>query len=277
MATANTLRRMGVCLASGLLLASVGCGWTHGRYQSDPMLGSFNRPIAATPPIFTGGDPGVSPAYDTGARLGLGSPDVVMPQKLTDEHILILPTFQGGLNMGGFLRNGTAPGGSGGSASQMISPPVPTGNGGANFSRPLLQPLGGPRLSAVETESEHSAVFVPGVVAPLPANVTAASPHRNVFTSMSSGSSIEPNLPRPKADPVQEALKNPEQIATIEQANQVLTQCGAKTQALEQVPTGEWRFVCTMGDGIDHRRYESKHREPIEAVRAVLIQVSSEK
>jgi hypothetical protein len=265
-------RRIGLCLVAGLFCASVGCGWTHGRYQSDPMLGSFNRPIAATPPIFTGTDPGVSPAYDAGARIGLPSPDVAAPPKQTDDAGLIVPTYQGNIGMGNLFRGGAKNGG----ASGRFTTPVPTnGSGGVLFGRPIS--ANGARLPTVDGESDKTAMFTPGIVSPLPGNVAAATPPRGVHAALISGSSIEPNLPKPKVDPAQQALQNPQQVSTIEQAQSALSTCGARTQALEQTPTGEWRFVCTMGDGNDCRRYEAKHSEPIEAVRAVLFQVSSEK
>ncbi len=268
----TTGRRLGSCIAAALLLSSVGCGWTHGRYQTDPMLGNFNRPIAATPPIYTGGDPGVSPAYDTGARLGLPSPDVVGQR--SDGHSLIIPTHQGGLGMGGLLRGISNDG-----SPARFSTPLPTsGNGGgASFNRPSPQNIIGARLPAAESEAEKSSTFVAGMVSPLPNSALAAARSHDVYSVLRNGSSIVPDLPPAKADPVRQALKNPEQVATIEEAHSLLTTCGAKTQALEQSPTGEWRFVCTMGDGSDFRRYEAKHNEPIEAVRAVLLQVSNEK
>ena len=269
-------QRIRFCLVAGLLISSVGCGWTHGRYQSDPMLGNFNRPIAATPPIFTGGDPGVSPAYDTGVRLGLASPDVPSPQKNTDEHFFILPTYQGGLGIGNMFRGG---GGSSGSPGR-INTPAPTGGsgGGALFNRSSTVPGGvGARLPLLDTETDRSSTFVAGMVTPLPGSAVAAGRPRDVNAVLTNGSSIAADMPKPKSDPVKEALSNPQRIATIEEAHSLLTTCGAKTQALEQAPTGEWRFVCTMGDGSEYRRYEAKHKEPIEAVRAVLVQVHSEK
>jgi hypothetical protein len=263
-------------VAAGLLLASVGCGWTHGRYQSDPMLGSFNRPIAATPPIFTGGDPGVSPAYDAGARIGLGNPDIPAP-KQNEDSSFIMPTYQGSIGMGSLFRGSSSSNvNKSGGMSGRFTTPVPT-SGGSLFNRSGPQASTGARLPSVETESERSAIYVPGMVSPLPSSVMASAPQRSMHTAMLTGSSIEPAIPQPRLDPVQQAMKNPQEITTIEEAHSVLTTCGAKTQALEQAPTGEWRFVCTMGDGNDYRRYEAKHKEPIEAVRAVLIQVSGEK
>ena len=248
-------RRLGLSVASGLLLLSVGCGWTHGRYASDPMLGNFNRPIAATPPIFTGGDPGTSPAYDGGARLGLASPDVPQTQKTNEEHIFIMPTYQGGLGLGGALRGSGSSNGSGG-ASGRYSTPLPTGGngGGALFNRLNTQANIGARLPSLEPESERTAMFVPGMVTPLSGSAVASGRPRDVHSVLTNGSSLAADIPKAKADPVKDALANPQQVATIEQAHTLLTTCGAKTQALDQVPTGEWRFVCTMGDGSDYRQ-----------------------
>ena len=61
----------------------------------------------------------------------------------------------------------------------------------------------------------------------------------------------------------------------MDEAQAILQTCGAKSMAMEPQPTGEWRFICTMSDGADLRRYEAKGAEPIEAVRAVLWQVKN--
>ena len=202
-------------------------------------------------------------------------PTSLAPLKQNDDHGFILPTYQGGMGMGNLFRGVNGGGNKSGGSSGRFTTPVPTINGGMLFNRSAS--IGGARLPAIESDSTSTAMFVPGMVSPLPGNVAAAAPPRDMHAAIINGSSIEPVMPKPWLDPTQQALKNPQDVTTIDDAHAVLTTCGAKTQALEQSPTGEWRFICTMGEGNDCRRYEAKHREPIEAVRAVMMQVSSEK
>src|SRR5580658_1365625 len=103
----KTSRRLVVWTMSALLLTTVGCAFPDGRYGGDPMCGNFNRPIAPTPPVWGGGDPGHSPAYDGGAHLGQPSPDVLANPTLTkSDKGFIVPTYSGTLGIGGFFRFG---------------------------------------------------------------------------------------------------------------------------------------------------------------------------
>ncbi len=135
-------RRIGLWTFSTLMLTSVGCGFPHGRYGSDPLFGSFNRPIAATPPIYTGGDPGLTPAYDGGARMGLPSPDVPAKASPVLEKMFIMPTFNGSMglnkvfggNSNGIERVGAT------SAPAPKQQPLPMGSIGAHML-PTPQPV----------------------------------------------------------------------------------------------------------------------------------------
>ena len=73
------LRRSAVCGAGALLLGAAGCAFPDGPGGGDPLLGSFNRPIARTPPPERGGLGPDSPAYDGGARIGVPAPDAPAP------------------------------------------------------------------------------------------------------------------------------------------------------------------------------------------------------
>ena len=72
----DLLHRCGLGGIGALLLSTVGCAFPHGSTQGDPLLGNFHRPIVATPSPERGGLGFESPAYDGGARIGLGSPDI---------------------------------------------------------------------------------------------------------------------------------------------------------------------------------------------------------
>ena len=77
MAKRRELRIRHISYTLGMLLPlSVGCAFPNGSMQGDPMFGSFNRPIVRTPPPERGGISIDSPAYDSGARIGVGYPEV---------------------------------------------------------------------------------------------------------------------------------------------------------------------------------------------------------
>ena len=73
------LRRSAVRGAGAVLLGVAGCAFPDGTSGGDPLLGSFNRPIAPTPPPERGGLGPDSPAYDGGARIGVTAPDGPAP------------------------------------------------------------------------------------------------------------------------------------------------------------------------------------------------------
>ncbi len=124
-------------LLSILLCSGVGCALPHGQYQGDPGFGNFNRPIAASPPVFSGGEGGMGPASDGGARLGMASPDVPDPANPTgaSKASWLMPTY----SFSGGLLNLRGGGGSGG-----ISSGSSTAAGGGR------QSLVGARLQGVE-------------------------------------------------------------------------------------------------------------------------------
>ncbi len=243
-----------------VLFNAIGCGFPHGRYGGDAMLGQFNRPIAATPPIWTGGnDPGVSPAWDGGARMGLPSPDVPAKSNPVLEKSFLLPTFSGSLGLNNMFRGGD-------SDRAGMAP-------GAN---PLKRPM----------PTSVGATLLPGTpvavhqVAPVVAPVTVASVKPRLLdqhTLLTSGSSLEPTMPDTGRISQAVYVKDPRSVASVEEGQSILQTCGARSMSMEPQPTGEWRFICTVGDGPEARRYEAKSDVQIEALRAVMWQVKNER
>jgi hypothetical protein len=74
-----------------LLLGAAGCAFPNGSTGGDPLLGSFNRPIAPTPPPERGGLGFGSPAYDAGARIGVAPPEYPVAAQTAGRSIT-LPT-----------------------------------------------------------------------------------------------------------------------------------------------------------------------------------------
>ncbi|MCE9534614.1 MAG: hypothetical protein K8T89_26365 [Planctomycetes bacterium] len=256
----NVRKRISPWLMAGLLFTSVGCGFPHDRYASDAMLGSFNRPIAPTPPIFTGGDPGISPAGDGGVRLGLPSPDVSARSNPTLERMFIMPTYSGSISLNLFKSNSV--GGTGGGES------TGAGHRSANVSA-------GARLIAPPAAvAERPAAPAQNAVAS--ANAVTPRPYDS-HSILTSGAAIAPVLGTPKPLSPLDSMKDPRAILSVEEGQSVLQSCGAKAIMLNQQPTGEWSYSCQMGSGIDARRYESRAGDQLEAVRAVLYQVKNDR
>ncbi len=72
-------------------------------------------------------------------------------------------------------------------------------------------------------------------------------------------------------------MKDPRTVNSVEEAQTILQGCGAKSLVMEAQPTGEWRFLCTVSDGADFRRYEAHDRDQLEAVRSVMWQIKNER
>jgi hypothetical protein len=244
--------------APALMLAAAGCGFPHDRYGSDTMFGSFLRPIAPTPPIWTGQDPGMSPAYDGGARMGLPSPDVPARESSVFDRIYPMPTFNG--NLGGAPRSGEPAG---------PSKPAPADGGRSSNSSPSgahLIPWSPPvdRVSST-------------VVAPAPMSNTETVTVRpfDSHTLLTSGAAIEPAIRAPKPFSMAASMKDPRAVYSVDEGEAILQACGAKSMVMEPQPTGEMRFICTMNDGVELHRYEAKSAEAIDAVRAVMWQIKN--
>jgi hypothetical protein len=250
-------KRLVVWTASAILLAVVGCAFPEGRYGGDPMLGNFNRPIAATPPVWAGGDPGHTPAYDGAVHLGLPSPDVPSQSSSAGrDKIFIVPTYGGSL---GLFRGTTASTEKGGE----------TQTAGAKTASGV-----GARLPS--DDAKGKGVFVAGTYsAPTSANGVSFRPSLGV--QLASGASIEPNAPKSKMFVPVDLTKSPAHVNSIEEGRALLTTCGATFQKLEQEPTGEWRFTCAIGPADDVRRYEAKSNDQLQAMRAVMFQIQNDR
>jgi hypothetical protein len=260
---------------SAALLASIGCGMHHGRYQGDPMLGSFNRPIAPTPPIFTGGDPGFSPAYDGGAHIGLPSPDVPAKSNQSLERMFIVPTYQGSLGVSRLFNGGT----SGGAAT---TPGSGLQRVGGKDTTPKVQRkpatpnvVGAHLLRGDPGPSVAPAMATAPVAAPANANTVTARPN-DVSTLLTHGSAIEPVAAPAQQLSATALMKDPREIVSVQEGQTILQACGAKAQVMEQQPTGEWRYICTIGRGEELRRYEARSNDQLDAVRAVMYQIKKE-
>ena len=97
-------------------------------------------------------------------------------------------------------------------------------------------------------------------------------------TILTSGAAIEPAIIMPpKPISMTASMKDPRTVASVEEGQSILQVCGAKSMVMESQPTGEWRFICTVNDGGETRRYEARAGEQIEAVRAVMWQVKNER
>jgi hypothetical protein len=258
--------------ASGLLGVTAGCGYPHGSFQGDPMLGSFNRPIAATPPVFAGGDPGMGPGSDGGARLGMPSPDV--PDSTgangANRGTWLVPTysFSGGLLN---LRSGGSGVGGGLVPSEKPTMMASTGGGSARASA-----NSGAKLLA--TDDSRKPMLASTNIAPTTdgTSVVFRSPEPN--TMMMAGSAFVP--PGPAKDRpvigIYDRSRDPARISTVEEGQVILANYGIRWQRLEQAENGEWLFSCSKGanpNGTADRRYESRNVDQVSAVRNVIEQV----
>lgn len=252
-------------LLSGMLFTAVGCGFPHDRYASDAMFGSFNRPIAPTPPIFLGGDPGTSPGYDGGARLGLPSPDVSARSSPSLERMFIAPTFSGSIGFGSIFRGGSSGG-------------IERVSGGSDVARRATSGgFGAKLIPAPHAAPERSvAAAAPAIQT---ANASSVKPRVvDTHSMITSGASLEAVSLTPPVKPLSpiDTMKDPRMVVTIEEANIILATCGARALSMDQQPTGEWRYTCVMGAGQEARKYEARHGEQLEAVRAVMYQVKTD-
>ena len=241
------LRRAGLAAAGALVLGSAGCALPNGGTGGDPILGSFNRPIVPTPPPERGGLGLDSPAYDSGARIGLTSPDVPAAVDGSPGGLSLPQLTSPGLMSGARLPfNGDA------EEPFVAQRPVATG---ARLTSPLDAPPRSPVIGrtspdAMAVRTHLSEYSVPGGLAFTPA---------------------EPPLP---IRPVKfETLKDPAKVKSMEDGQSLLQAAGARNQVVEQLDCGEWRFACTIG----LKGYEARGQEPLDAMKAVLEQIQKDR
>lgn len=264
-------RSLGIAVFGALLLSSLGCGRPHGVYQADPAMGNFNRPITWTPPVFAGGDPGMSPAYDTGARLGMASPDVpdMSMGNGGARAIWLAPTYGAGSGGGllGMFSNSAEKNGGGAAI-------VPTGGGGSR-----VLPNLGARLQGTQ---ESKPLIAPTNNNSMPNASSVTFREKDPTSMFTSGSAIVPPGAAKQTQVVTlyQQPNEPSKVKTVEEGQVMLASYGIKWQRLEQIENGQWMFTASKGTnptGTADRRYESRHQDQVEAVRAVLEQVRTEK
>ena len=227
---ANRLRQLR-CAAGALVMATAGCAFPNGSMGGDPLLGNFNRPIVPTPPPERGGLGPDTPAYDGGARIGVGAPDV-----------------------GGPARN--VPGGSG-----ILTAPAPA---------PSPSPASGARLpsSGPDDLMQADGRTPAGAQLPVPVNSPARkasfqSPDQQSMQEVA-GAVTGPSLPplRLASHEVREGARP----QSIDEVQARLQAAGARGMRSEQTPDGEWRFDCT----INGEAYQGRGPSALEAMRLVL-------
>jgi hypothetical protein len=97
---------------------------------------------------------------------------------------------------------------------------------------------------------------------------------------MMSGSSIPTDNQRSVARLTPLPPKDHAAVQTVEQGQTVLAGYGMKWQNLQQADTGEWQYSCVIPADVNattFRRYDAKHLDPVEAVRAVVHQAENDR
>jgi len=240
---ANRLRRLRFA-AGALLLGAAGCAFPNGSTGGDPLLGSFNRPIVPTPPPERGGLGPDTPAYDGGARIGVGAPDV--PQRGET------PTGPMPAPAPGTYPSPGAPGAPG-TPSSPGTPGAPGSPTGARL------PVGGP------DECISSRLVTSGAQLPMPTDSAARLPAPPPLSPR-----LLPELGELPAPPVRTVSnEEPSLVPTFEELQLNLQKAGASGMRTEQAPDGEWLFDCTIND----EAYQGRGRNALEAVRLVWEQV----
>jgi hypothetical protein len=232
--------------AAAIVLAASGCAFPNGSTGGDPLLGNFNRPIVPTPPPERGGLGLDSPAYDSGARIGITVPDVPTPTDSSPGGIQGLPQL-------------TSP--------NLFSRTRMPFSGGTDEPFVANKPMGaaGARLPTIST----------GVGSQLP----SASPTygRTSADGAAGRSNDAAYAPVDTSSPVRlvsyEALKNPARVSTMEEGQALLQSSGASGLRTEQLNGGDWAFGCTVGA----KNYQAHGRDPLDAMKQVLIQVQKDR
>jgi hypothetical protein len=229
--------------AGALILGAAGCAFPNGSTGGDPLLGSFNRPIVATPPPERGGLGPDTPAYDGGARIGVGAPDV--PQRgETPTGPLPAPA------------PGTSPSpGTPGAPGTPSSPGTPGSPGSPTGAR---LPTGGPDVSIASRPATSGAQL------PMPTDSAARLPAPPPLAPRLLPELGELSSPSVRTVGHEEPIES-SRVPTIEELQFNLQKAGARDLRTEQSPNGEWLFDCT----INGEAYQGRGRNALEAVRLV--------
>ena len=241
------LRRRATLAAGTIFLGTVGCAFPQGTTGGDPMLGNFNRPIVPTPPPERGGLGLDSPAYDSGARIGMQSPDIPTPLENTSGFQSLPPASSTGIMSGIHTPFGTPSDATLGRRS-----------GAAIGARLPAAIETGPRMPSAPTGSRYSAE-------------PQAYRGKDPVSSLTSGSAIAP--PDPSSGiklASHEVPRDASRIEKMEEGFEMLQAAGAKGLRTEQLSSNEWLFACAVGPKV----YEARGQDQLEAMRRVLEQVN---
>jgi hypothetical protein len=250
----HTLRRRCPLAFGVLLLGTVGCAFPNGTTQGVPLLGNFNRPFVPTPMPERGGLGPDTPAYDSGARIGVSVPDMPVNHE----------------NSNGFM-----------SLPQLTSPSILSGARMPFSTQDTVvqnrhMPQMGARLMSTGNNANRLPVVPTNFVGQpqtTPHAVAARAP--DPVTMLTSGSAIE--APKPESDVKSvkyQTLREIARVQTPEEGQEVLTQMGASSIKMEQASEGgDWVFVCIVGQ----KQYEARSPDKLQAMRAVIETIQSEK
>jgi hypothetical protein len=241
------LRQLGLAAAGALVLGATGCALPNGVTGGDPILGNFNRPIVPTPPPERGGLGLDSPAYDAGARIGVGAPDIATPVENTGGGMSLPQLTSPGQFSGARL---TLAGG----ADEPYLAQRPADQFGARLPIPQDRPA--PRPPAFgRTSPDSMAGRVREPEYSVPGGLAFVAPTPGV---------------RPAA---YETLKDPAMVKTMEDAQVLLQAAGANGQKVEQLAGGEWVFGCSVGI----KTYEARGSSALEAMKVALKQIQKDR
>jgi hypothetical protein len=246
------LRRGGLAAAATFVLGAGGCALPNGSTGGDPLFGSFNRPIVPTPPPEHGGLGLDSPAYDAGARIGVAPPDVPTP----------VENFGGGMSLPqltspGLLSRTRMP--FGGGADEPFVAGKPMGPAGARL--PATGDGPGPRLSMTPALGRTG---TDGLV---------SRPKEATYSVANGPADLPPAAGTQIRLVSYEALRDPAKVRTMEEGQALLEAAGARGMKTEQLTGGDWSFGCTVGS----KGFEAHGRDPLEALKVVLVQVQKDR
>lgn len=240
------LRRACLVAAGTLVLGSVGCALPNGVTGGDPILGNFNRPIVPTPPPERGGLGLDSPAYDSGARIGVAPPDMATPIENSGSGITLPQLTSPSLTSGARLPFGAG------------DDPHVTSRTPAGARLPSAHDLPPARLPAIGRTSPDA----------LPGRPRAPE------YSVPGGLAFVPPEPTSPIRPVgHEVLRDPAKVKSLEDGQALLNLAGARGQKVEQLAEGDWSFSCTVGI----RSYDARAAEPLDAMKIVLEQIQKDR
>jgi hypothetical protein len=192
--------------AGALVLAAAGCAFPNGSMGGDPLLGNFNRPIVPTPPPERGGLGPDTPAYDGGARIGVGAPDV-----------------------GAAIQNT--------SGRMQLPAPAPNPISGARL------PSSGPDEVLHADRRTPAGAQLPVPSGSAVRNASFESPEPQTMPEVAGGVT-GPSLPPLRL--ASHVMRDTSRPQTTDEVRARLKAAGALAMRSEQAADGEWVFDCTL-------------------------------